>query len=462
MNAVGSCIIAGTHSGCGKTSVALGLMAAFARRGKTVQPFKAGPDFIDPGHHARASGRESHNLDSWMLSAETVREIFARQLRGADLAIVEGVMGLFDGFSALDEHGSTAQLAKTLNLPVVLVVDARSMARSAAALVSGFAGFDPDLNLAGVIFNRVGSDSHARLLREAMTLVPGMKVLGCLPRRENLFIPSRHLGLVTASEGGPEVYGLLADWVEQSLDLDLLLESLPRIVTQRVDTGSDIEPDTEPDTESQVRIGVARDEAFCFYYQENLRLLRRAGAELVEFSPLRDRHLPPDLDGLYLGGGYPELHLFDLAQNTGLKKEIKAFSQAGHPIYAECGGFMYLLDSVKGPHGRRFNMVGIFSGRAAMSDSRAALGYREVELKAPCPLGPVGTVARGHEFHYSHLEGNLENVAAVYAARGRQESTLDPEGHMVRNTLGSYIHLHFASNPELARNFVQACGEGGK
>lgn len=458
MNAVRSCLIAGTHSGCGKTSVALGLMAAFARRELAVQPFKAGPDFIDPGHHALASGRESHNLDGWMLPADAVRDIFHRRSQEADLAVVEGVMGLYDGFSALDEQGSTAQLAKSLNLPVILVVDARSMARSAAALVSGYAGFDPGLNLAGVVFNRVGSDSHADLLREAMTLVPGVEVLGCLPRREDLSIPSRHLGLVTAGEDNPEIYARLADWLENNLDLDLFFDSLPL-----VDVGL---PNVEPALETRVRIGVARDEAFCFYYPENLRSLRLAGAELVEFSPLRDKRLPPDLDGLYLGGGYPELHLFDLAQNVGLKKEITAFSQAGRPVYAECGGFMYLLDSVKGPHGRTFNMAGVFPGRAAMNESRSALGYREVEFKRPCPLGPAGTVARGHEFHYSRLEedmqGGSDGMDTVYSASGRQGRALGPEGFLIRNTLGSYIHLHFGSNPELASNFIRSCKESAQ
>ncbi|SDK38096.1 cobyrinic acid a,c-diamide synthase [Maridesulfovibrio ferrireducens] len=449
MNSIKGFIVAGTHSGCGKTSVTLGLMAAFARKGLKVQPFKVGPDFIDPGHHSRAAGRTCHNLDGWMLSGEVLRDIFSRHSQDADACIVEGVMGLFDGFSALEETGSTAHLSKELNLPIILVVDARAMARSAAALVKGFSEFDPDTAIAGVIFNRVGSESHEQTLQEAISLTD-IPLVGCLPRRNEIETPSRHLGLITAEhlEDLEGKYSALADWVEEHLDLDTILEALPDIpMPPRFD-----ELPMIPHT----RIGVAQDEAFSFYYDENLRMLRYAGAELVPFSPIEDKELPDDLSGLYLGGGYPELSAFDLAQNTRLRRAVAEFSKSGKPIYAECGGFMYLMDSIsKGD--RLFPMCGIFPFRSTMQNRFQALGYKEIEIAEDCILGPIGTIARGHEFHYSALEDMPEDLNKCFIVRSRKGEP-KKEGFLTEgNTLGSYIHLHFASNPDIAKNFVEAC-----
>ncbi|MDD3311125.1 cobyrinate a,c-diamide synthase [Pseudodesulfovibrio sp.] len=457
MSAIKAWVVAGTHSGCGKTSVSLGLMAALARRGLAVQPYKCGPDFIDPGHHALACARggrpvPSHNLDGWMLDAPTNADIFNRYAANCDVAVVEGVMGLFDGFSPTGDAGSTSQLAKTLGLPVILVVDARSMARSAAALVAGYAGFDPGLHIAGVILNRVGSDSHAELLREAMALVPGVPVFGCLRRDESLAAPSRHLGLVTAGEDGPDSdrYRRLADWVEAGIDLDGLLAALPDV---------EAVPPFEPVPEiASVSIGLARDAAFSFYYEENLRLLRAAGARLVEFSPIDDPHLPGDLAGLYLGGGYPELYAFELGQNNRLRREIREFCESGRPVYAECGGFMYLMNDIVTGRGR-YAMSGVFPLRAEMGGKFRALGYREVTLRRESPLGPAGAAVRGHEFHYSFIQGEPGpgGPPTAYAVSGRKGVIDAPEGFLAGNTLGSYIHLHFGSNPAAARAFVAAC-----
>lgn len=442
-------VIAGTHSGCGKTSVALGIMAALARKGLKVQPFKSGPDFIDPGHHTRASGRACHNLDGWMLEGETLRDIFSRHTQDADAAVVEGVMGLYDGYSALEETGSTAHLSKEINLPVILVVDARSMARSAAALVLGYCGFDDETAIAGVIFNRVGSENHARTLQEAIGLT-NVPLLGMLPRREEISTPSRHLGLVTPEhlEDLEQKYSGLADWVEENMDLDELLEYMPDIPrSPRFD---------EVPMIPKAHIGVARDEAFSFYYEENLRLLREAGAELIFFSPLNDRSLPDGIDGLYLGGGYPELSAFDLAQNTRIKREILEFSRSGKPIYAECGGFMYLMDALSA-NNRIFPMCGVFPFRSSMKNRFQALGYREIKLTKDSPLGPAGTVIRGHEFHYSDLEGLPDNQTTSYEVTARNSGPRN-EGYMVNgSSVGSYIHLHFASCPEAATHFVDAC-----
>ncbi|WP_027175721.1 MAG: cobyrinate a,c-diamide synthase [Desulfovibrio aminophilus] len=450
MPAPKACVIAGTHSGCGKTSVTLGLMTAFARRGLRVAPFKAGPDFIDPGLHARAAGRHSHNLDSWMLPPKAVRDLFARHAGEADLALVEGVMGLFDGLSPTENTGSTAELAALLDLPVILVADARSLARSAAALVQGYVRFDPALRFAGVILDRVGSTSHADTLRKALEAhLPGPPLLGCLPRDDSLALPARHLGLVTAEDaaGLDELLGRLADACERHLDLDALLAALPAVAPAA--------PDDPPPPGTRARIGLARDRAFCFVYEENLRLLRDAGAEIAPFSPLADKHLPPDLDGLYLPGGYPELAAFDLAQNASLRKEILAFSRSGRPVYAECGGLLYLLDRIS-VEGRTFPMCGAFPFRAELKPRLAALGYRQVTTTRPTLLGPAGTTLRGHEFHYTALEPAPGTPDTAYAVSGR-DGPRPAEGFCHENTLASYIHLHFGSCPEAARAFVEAC-----
>ncbi len=446
-------VVAGTHSGCGKTTVALGLMAALSEQGLRVKPFKVGPDFIDPGHHAAAAGCVGENLDGWMLSRRTVADIYSRCAFDADVAVIEGVMGLFDGFSGSDEAGSTAQLAKWLGAPVLLVVDARSMARSAAAVVQGFFGFDPDVKPAGVLFNNVGSDSHRRILEEAMSSSPHIPVLGCLPRRDGLASPSRHLGLVTADDApmSPEKRSRLARWMEANADLPALLELLPHAETLPQPAIEDASPPT-------VRIGLARDKAFCFYYEENLRLLRRAGAEIVPFSPLDAGGLPENLDGLYLGGGYPELHAETLSANTGAAAAVRAFAASGRSVYAECGGFMYLMESLVDEHGACFPMAGVFPFSSIMGRKRFQLGYREVTTTAAGLLGPKGTTARGHEFHYSSLAPeSLSETTAIYAMRGRAGAIERSEGFTTHNVLGSYVHLHFASNPALAPAFVYAC-----
>jgi len=447
--------VAGTHSGSGKTTVALGLMAALRRRGLAVQGFKVGPDFIDPGHHRAVTGREAHNLDGWMMPREANRALFLRGLQGAEAAVVEGVMGLFDGVSGGDEAGSTARMAKDLGVPVLLVVDARSMARSAAAVALGFARFDPDLALAGVVFNRVGSEGHARMLREAMESVPGLPVLGCLPREDGLGIPSRHLGLVTAEDHvlDEERTERLARWVEGSLDLDRLLGEAARFGASP--------PPPRPRAEKTVRIGLARDQAFCFYYAENLRLLEAEGVELVPFSPLRDRELPEDVCGLYLGGGYPELHCEALSANRGMKRAIRAFAGEGGTVYAECGGFMFLMHTIQDLEGRTHRMAGLFPFEAVMEPRLRSLGYREINTTAGSPLGPAGTRVRGHEFHYSRMKAWEEEPNRIYAvtARGGREETIR-EGFLTEGVLGSYIHLHWGSNPAAARAFVEACAGG--
>jgi cobyrinic acid a,c-diamide synthase len=444
-------VVAGPQSGVGKTTVTLGLLAALRRRGLAVQPFKVGPDFIDPGHHTQAAGRISRNLDGWMLSQAANLALFRRQAQGADLAVVEGVMGLFDGYDGLSEAGSTAQMAKWLGLPVLLVVDAHAMARSAAALVQGFAGFDPGLTLAGVIFNRIGSAGHLAYLRDALASLPGIRCFGGLPRHPELAIPERHLGLATADDHPLEDNFLshLADLLEANLDLTGLLAALPSLALPREAAA--------PAAPPLVRLGVARDPAFCFYYPENLDWLAHYGAELVPFSPLNDPKLPRDLHGIYLGGGYPELFAGHLAANEGLKRQLAAQAAAGLPVYAECGGLMYLSQELQDLEGRSHPMAGVLPLTVRMLKRLRALGYREITLSADGLLGPAGTQARGHEFHYSEIAAETGNLPRIYRIAARQGQEAQPEGYCLNNVLASYVHLHFGSNPEVARNLVERC-----
>ena len=444
-------VVAGVASGVGKTTVTLGLMEAFRRRGLTVQGFKIGPDFIDPGFHEIATGRGSYNLDGWMCGRDHVLATVARHAEGADLAIVEGVMGCFDGVEATSDEGSTAQIAKWLTAPVVLVVDAQAQARSAAAVVLGFEQFDPATKVAAVIANKVAGDRHARGIREAVATRCAAPVVGVLPHDAQIALSERHLGLVTAGEGGftEAKRAQLAAVTERSVDLDALL-ALAVPAPRTIDVRSSPIPAVR-----RVRLGVAHDDAFCFYYRENLALLRAAGAELVYWSPLTDRALPP-VDGLYLGGGYPELHGQALGANAAMRRAVRAFAEEGGAVYAECGGLMYLAEALEDLAGDRFPMVGLLPATVRMRPPRMTLSYTEVTLQADSPLGAAGTLARGHEFHFSTLDPVPRSVERVYRLR-RRGGDEGVEGYRIRNALLSYVHLHFGSNPELAAGLVRAC-----
>jgi cobyrinic acid a,c-diamide synthase len=446
-------VVAGVASGVGKTTVTLGLLEAFRRRGLVVQGFKVGPDFIDPGFHEIVTGRGSYNLDGWMCGHDYVLATVARRAADADLAIVEGVMGCFDGLDATSDEGSTAQIAKWLDAPVVLVIDAQAQAGSAAAVALGFEQFDPDMKLAAVIINRVGGVTHARSVRDAISARCAARVMGALVYDEQIALAERHLGLVTAGEGSLTAAkrSRLADAIERSVDLEGLLELAAPVPvsTKSSDPGRTLT--------STVRIGVAHDAAFCFYYRDNLELLMAAGAELVYWSPLTERTLPP-VDGLYLGGGYPELHGAALGANKVMREAVRAFASAGRPVYAECGGLMYLADALEDPEGVRHPMVGLLPATVRMRPRRLSLSYTEVTLQTASPLGPPGAIARGHEFHFSTLDPVPASVAHTYRLRRHGGADCE-EGYRIGNTLLSYVHLHFGSNPELATNFVRACRE---
>jgi cobyrinic acid a,c-diamide synthase len=451
-------VVAGVASGVGKTTATLGLLEAFRRRELVVQAFKVGPDFIDPGFHQLVTGRPSYNLDAWMCGRDHVIDTVLRHTADADLALVEGVMGCFDGVDGTSDEGSTAQVAKWLGVPVVLVVDARGHARSAAAVVLGFERFDPALRVAGVILNRVGGDTHARWATDAVVRACQAVPLGTLRRDEGFTLPERHLGLVTAVEGTltTERLARLADATEQSVQLDRLLElAVPVRPTGESRARARSSEENEASARPSVRIGVARDAAFQFYYPDNLEALRAAGGEIVPWSPLNDARLP-EVEGLYLGGGYPELRARRLAANVAVLEALRAFAGAGKPIYAECGGLMYLCDAIEDPDGVTHRMVGLLPTTVRMRPRRLTLGYTEVELMGDSLLGRAGSIARGHEFHYSSIDPVPESVPRIYRLRPRRGGER-PEGYLVGNALMSYVHLHFGSNPAIGRSFVEAC-----
>jgi cobyrinic acid a,c-diamide synthase len=428
------CIISAPMSGSGKTTVTLGLLAALRKRGIAVQPFKVGPDFIDPGLHEIAAGVPSHNLDGWMLDRETNQWIFDRATAGRDIAIVEGVMGLFDGFDGKSERGSTAEIAKWLRLPVVLVIDVYSMARSAGALIRGFRDFDPDVNIAGVIFNRVASERHYRMLADA---AGDTEILGWLPVNSSVEIPERHLGLLTAKEVTTAKIDKIGEFVARHVDLEQIQGA----------KGSDPSPPrvASPRTPSEIVVAIAHDKAFSFYYHANRMALEEAGARLIEFSPLADREVP-EADFLYLGGGYPEVYRRELEANTSMRSSVRKFIESGKRFYAECGGLMYLAGSIDGSE-----MVGVIPAKIEMTDHLVDFGYCEIKTSQHSILGPSGTVARGHQFHYSRCIGGSGRAYQVTQGAGQYF-----EGFVFPHGVASYIHLHFLSNPALARNMLNS------
>jgi cobyrinic acid a,c-diamide synthase len=439
-------VVAGTSSGAGKTTVACGLIGALRARGLTVQGFKVGPDYIDPSYHALASGRPGRNLDAFLSGPELIAPLVRHGGDGADVAVIEGVMGLFDGASGRGELASTGHVAKLLNAPVLLVVDAESMARSAAAIVHGYRSFDPDIDVAGVIFNRVGSDTHELLLREAVEPL-GVPVVGALRRDERVSAPERHLGLVPAAEREQRTRAALdalAGLAERSVDLDTVLR-LARAATPQPGEAWSPEPAEAPALGAQ--IAIARGPAFSFHYEENLELLAAAGAELAPFDPLSNESLPPDAGALVLAGGFPEVYGAELASNEPLRRAVAAFAAAGRPVLAECGGLLYLCRELDG-----HEMCGAIPARASMT-RRLTLGYREATARAATPWIDAGARVRGHEFHYSHVEADGdERPAWRLAARAGERD----EGYASGALQASYLHVHWAAHPHLALRFAQA------
>ncbi|GAA2281500.1 cobyrinate a,c-diamide synthase [Streptomyces hawaiiensis] len=476
-------VIAAPSSGSGKTTVATGLMAAFAARGLAVSPHKVGPDYIDPGYHALATGRVGRNLDAYLCGPELVGPLFLHGAQGCDIAVVEGVMGLYDGAAGEGELASTAHVAKLLGAPVVLVVDASSQSRSVAALVHGFASWDPEVRVGGVILNKVASDRHEELLREALEQA-GVPVLGVLRRVPQVDTPSRHLGLVPVAErhaAAVEAVAAMAAQVSDGCDLDALaglarsagalsgaawdaaeaVSSPPPPLPFPSSRGS--APSTPPEgsaprtpgrpgrprpqTPDRLVVAVAGGEAFTFSYAETTELLTAAGADVVAFDPLRDEELPEGTAGLVIGGGFPEVYASELSANEPLRKAVAELAASGAPVAAECAGLLYLCRELDG-----LPMCGVLDARARMTE-RLTLGYRDAVAVGDSALAAAGTRMRGHEFHRTVVEPG-SGAEPAWGVRGPRPRV---EGFVQRGVHASYLHTHWASEPGVAHRFVERC-----
>ena len=447
-------LIAGTQSGVGKSTISLALVAALRRRGLKVQTFKVGPDYLDPGHLTRVSDRPCYNLDSWICDPGYLRQLFADATADCDFALVEGVMGLFDGSSASSLSGSSAEVAALLDIPVLLVVNSHGMARSLAALVQGYNGFDPAVRLAGVLANRCGSTRHAELLREALETSGQPTLLGTIPRDAFPQLQSRHLGLVSAVEQilSEQMIDQLADVAEQHIEIDLLLKQQGREAHDSRETRSV----STADSGTGVRLGVAWDEAFQFYYPDLFPALEVRGCHLQFFSPLHDDQLPDDLDGIYFGGGYPEVYAQALSANSSMLRAVQVFCQSGRPVYAECGGLIYLSRGLEND-GELVPLVGHLPVATRMLDKRKALGYVTATLTSDSLFGCSGSAFRGHEFHYSELTSDpvgRDGWMAVYQLKQNRTGEVFAEGYQKGSVLASYAHLHLASQPCALDRFV--------
>lgn len=439
-------ILAGTNSGCGKTTITLGLMALLKSMGMKVAPFKAGPDFIDPAFHEKAIGGTSYNLDSYLLPREVLQQHFQEKISGKEIAVVEGVMGLFDGMGEKGE-GSASDLACILNLPVILAVNCKGASQSVVATVHGFATLDPSVKVAGVILNHIPNHEHYLFLKKLIEEKTGITCVGYLPTRSDVALESRHLGLVQATEVNAlsEKINHLTTLFEQTIDLDILLK-----VTQLPEAFAFSSKDVFAKWHRNLdglRIGVAKDEAFTFYYKSNLELMESHGAELVYFSPLHDTSIPRNIDALYIGGGYPEVYASQLSANIELLESLKQTAENGLPIYAECGGLMYLTENIRLLTGETIPMAGIFNSTSAMTKRLQRFGYCSVLLD--------GAETKAHEFHHSEQltpdEPNFELAYQVTkASNGRQWSC----GLRRKNVLAAYAHVQFLSSPAFYHKII--------
>lgn len=474
-------VLAGTHSGVGKTTLATGIMAALTRKGLPIQAYKVGPDYIDPSYHTLATGRPSRNLDRWLLG-EQILPVFEKSSEG-QWAVIEGVMGLFDGMSGTRGYGSSADVAKLLQAPVILVVDAANMSRSVAALVQGFCTFDPELMVAGVILNRVKSTAQEVLLREALAEIE-VPILGALPKEEAIRLPERHLGLVPSQEKSfredfwDELNRVISRYIDLERIQEIMLQSIePKAGKEEVseeirDLGSEVKDQglsvtgrktTDLYKKHKLRLGVAWDEGFSFYYQDALDLAERMGFSIIPFSPLRDSNLPEGTDALYIGGGFPELHLKRLSENHSFLESLRAFSINGKSIYAECGGYMYLGNTVTDFEGRIYPMAGLIPIEAEMTTRLQGMGYRKGIFQRDNFLGLAGSVVHGHEFHYSRVrfqapETETGDLPAFELFKGDRSVGVD--GYVTDYIVASYLHLNFAGHPELLERWAEQIRRG--
>ncbi|WP_150546993.1 cobyrinate a,c-diamide synthase [Citrobacter amalonaticus] len=449
-------VLAGTGSGCGKTTVTLGLLNVMKQRGLRVQPCKVGPDYLDTAWHTAISGTASRNLDSFMLPEPVLNALFREQMQDADIAVIEGVMGLYDGYGTDPDYCSTAAMAKQLGCPVILLVDGKAVSTSIAATVMGFQHFDPTLNIAGVIVNRVNSEPHFQLLKTAIEHYCAVPVLGYVPRVDGVALPERHLGLVTARESvvNQQSWQDFAARLESTLDIDRLL-ALSHL--QALPPGEWPERPA-PNAGEGLTLAMADDEAFNFYYPDNVALLARTGVNIVRFSPLHDRELP-DCQMVWLGGGYPELHASALAANTTMLTSLREAHQRGVAIYAECGGLMYLGSLLEDADGVEHRMADILPGRSKMGKRLTRFGYCEAQALQPMLLAAEGDVLRGHEFHYSDFSPETPAVLACRKVRDGQTVQAWSGGWRTGNTFASYLHVHFAQRPLMLNHWLNAARE---
>lgn len=442
-------VIAGTHSGCGKTTVSLGIMAAFTKKGKKVSPFKVGPDYIDPGFHQFVTGNFSYNLDSYLLDSDTIRYLFNKSTCGTDISIIEGVMGMYDGFGTEKDNGSTAHVAKIIKAPVVLVVEAKAMSSSVAALIMGYMMYDRDVEIKGVIFNQVSGQKHYDMLKSIVERELKIKCLGYLPNKEDISLKSRHLGLIPAQEAKElnKKVDRLAEFTEDYVDLDAL---------EDIANAEDLKPVNNPAESIMseykgLKIGVAMDKAFSFYYRHNLQLMEETGVKLLPFSPISDSKVPDKIDGLYIGGGFPEVFGKELEENVSMRENIKSFLDKGLPAYAECGGLMYLTKGIVDLQGKYHDMVGFFNAESVMTDKLNHFGYVDIETKS-------GIKIRGHEFHRSYVKES-EKLDYYYNITKHREDFTDcwKGGLMKNNVIAGYPHIHFYSNLDFLKEFLNRC-----
>ncbi|MBE5901777.1 MAG: cobyrinate a,c-diamide synthase [Lachnospiraceae bacterium] len=443
-------VLAAPKSGSGKTTITCGMIAALKKRDLKVQSFKCGPDYIDPMFHREVLGVPSKNLDLFFTDEEKTRQLFYRDNR-ADISVIEGVMGLYDGLGGISEEASTYHLAKTLEAPIILVVDAHGMGRSLVAELKGFLEYDTAHLIQGVILNKI-TKGFFELIKPVIEKELQLSVVGFFPKQENLAIESRHLGLTMPGEQEQllEKVNQAAEVLEECVNLESILQLMSE---EPVEKEAGNEDAKSGKNKQPVRIAVARDEAFCFYYEDNLRLLKEAGAELVFFSPIHDEKLPEGTKGLLLGGGYPELFAKELAENLSMLRSIRQAIENGIPSLAECGGFMYLHESMMGEDGKNYEMVGAVKGSCEKKQRLIRFGYASFEEKNPCFM-PQGSLIKGHEFHYYD---STDNGAAVRAKKPTGNRSWEA-CHVGENHWWGFPHLYYESCPEFAQQFVTVCG----
>lgn len=445
-------ILAGTGSAVGKTTIATGIMKALSEK-YNVQPFKVGPDYIDPSYHTLATENTSRNLDSFFMKEGQIRDSYLKAMKGKDIAVIEGVRGLYEGIDSINDIGSTASVAKALKAPVILIINSRSLVKSAAALVLGFKALDPEINIAGVILNKVKNKAHYEKTKRSIEEITKTEVIGGIIRDDGISIEQRHLGLVPARERETSIkfIDIWSKTIKESIDLDRLVEisrEAPKIKSELIPTWNKL-------NKQPVKIGVAYDEVFNFYYKENIESLESNNAKIEYFSPLNDENLP-DVDGIYIGGGYPELFSKKLSENKTMLSQLKQFHEESRPIFAECGGLMYLMNSIHDD-----KVVDIYPYKAVLTDRVQALKYTIAEVQEDNIISKKGEIFHGHEFHYSKVIVNdLKNPLAFKITRGKGSYELQ-DGFMEKNTLASYVHTHVAAMPDFAGNFTISARELG-